>query len=714
MKKIKRPLRVFTYLVLTALLSCCTRRNFMSESDIEQLAARYWVEIIRDTFGVPHVLGKTDADACFGLAYAHCEDDFHTIQIGLLSARGRLAELTGKSGAEMDYALGLFGIRQLVLREYNRQLRPDTRKCIEGYAEGINLYAAKHPGDIRIGGLFPVTGMDIVVANTQMIPLFFGLDKTLTNLMKEKKAAMDASPEEKGGDVSAMGSNVFAVGRRRTPDGSTYLLANSHQPWSGPLAWYEAHIKSGQGLDMVGGLFPLNPVLMLGHNQKVGWSFTTSTPDITDVYRLSVNPENKDQYYYDGQWTSFEKSSVKFKVKLLGFLSWPVEKKVLRTVYGPALETETGTYAIRYANFDRIDAVQQLYDMNKAADHAQWIAAVKQQALPCFNIGYADGDGTVYYLYNARFPLRSENFDWRKKLDGTTSKTLWTEYLPFEKLPQVLNPSSGFILNCNSAPYKVTTGKDNPAVSMFSKTLGIETLMSNRALRALELFGNDPSITFDEFLAFKYDTRYSADSDVVKFIGRLIKDETLSSDLEKKGRDLMNRWDFCSDAANRYAALPIMVMVELYLLHGPFHIYHLDAIPVQYVDVVDAYRNALEILMRKFGRLDPKWGEVNRLVRGKVNLPLDGSPDVLRAIVGYPQDDGTLRGIEGDCYILTVKWDKSGKVASYSVHQFGSATMDEKSPHYADQAVLFAERRMKPAWFTEAEIRAHAERSYRP
>ena len=119
-------------------------------------------------------------------------------------------------------------------------------------------------------------------------------------------------------------------------------------------------------------------------------------------------------------------------------------------------------------------------------------------------------------------------------------------------------------------------------------------------------------------------------------------------------------------------------------------------------------------LQSHFGRLDVPWTDVLRLRRGPVDLGLFGGPDLLHAVYGQPGDDGRIEGVAGDSYILLVEWDPQGRVSSRSIHPYGSATLDARSPHYADQAPLFAAGRLKPVWLDEADIRAHLEREYRP
>ena len=106
-----------------------------------------------------------------------------------------------------------------------------------------------------------------------------------------------------------------------------------------------------------------------------------------------------------------------------------------------------------------------------------------------------------------------------------------------------------------------------------------------------------------------------------------------------------------------------------------------------------------------FGRIDPMWSEVNFLVRGDLALPIQGGPDTLRAIYGRLQDDGTLKAVAGDGLVVALSWDSSGKQESKSIHQYGSATQDTKSPHYDDQVKMFAEEKMKPTFFDKTELK---------
>ncbi|MBN1146193.1 MAG: acylase [Anaerolineales bacterium] len=711
-----------------------------SLAHLAQVGEKYDARILRDTWGTPHIFGKTDADAAYGLAYAHAEDDFLTTQQTLLAARGLLASVYGRDAAPNDYMVHLLRIWDVVESGYETDLSAETRAILEAYADGLNHYAALHPGEVLSADVFPVTGKDVVAGSVHKSPLFFDLDDTLAELFADERE-QDVSPKIGGaalrsfpgnyqadklfrftdpmiemgaGFDSLYGSNTFSIGPGRTSDGSTFLAVNSHQPWEGATTWYEAHVHSEQGWDMVGALFPGSPVIIHGHNRRLGWAFTVNHPDLADVFVLEINPDNPNQYRFDGEWLDLEVRQAAIKVRLVGRLAISVKQDVLWSVYGPVVRQPHGVYALRYAGFGKLNIWEQLYRMNKANNYAEWLAAMKDGGLPNFNVGYADADGNIYYLYNAMLPIRSENYLWWMDLPGNTSETLWSEYLPFEQLPQVLNPPSGFVQNCNSSPFWTTQAPWNPDPLAYSDTFGIETYVSNRALRALELFGSDESITFEEFVAYKFDERYSSRSQMQDIVNLIATASLPSDDPDlQAAQQIVGAWDMRMSLDSRAATLATFTMYFLWQT-GEVSPSRLAGPTLEREVVLKAFEQAVGYMKEKHGRVDIPWGQVNRLIRGSLDLGLSGGPDVLHAIYGELQEDGRFKGFQGDCYVLLVHWDAQGKAASFSIHQYGSATLDLRSPHYADQALLFAESRLKPMWLDEVDIRAHLEREYRP
>lgn len=657
-------------------------------------AAQYDVHIRRDNFGVPHVLGKKDADVAFGLGFAQSEDDFDTLQDVSLASRGTLAATNGLDSAVTDYLVHFFRVWETVNARYEKDIPADVRRVVEAYADGVNYYAALHPEKVK-PGLLPLTGKDIVAGFVFKTPFFYGLDHTLQKI--------NAAPVDD--KKPPVGSNGLAVAPSRSADGATRLLVNSHQPYTGPVAWYEVVLQSGEGWHVAGGVFPGSPFMLHGHNEHLGWANTVNNPDLADVYALTLNPANDNQYRLDGKWRDFEKTDVALTVKLWGPFKWTVHRDVLYAAQGPVLKTDHGAFAIRYAGMNEVRQVVQYYRLDKARNRDEWLAAMKLQALPSINYIYADEKGNIGYVYNGEFPVRKEGFDWKETLPGDRSDLIWHAYRPFEKIPQIWDPKAGFVFNSNNTPFRATAREENMLPEAYSATMGIQTHMTNRAWRAEETFGVDTSITAEEFASYKFDQTYSVHSEIASEIAEVLEINPGDDADLKAAQKILRAWNRKTDRQNRNAALPIFMGMRAAPEEsgGPRRMKPLDAL-----------RQAMGVLKDHFGRLDPEWGEVNRIRRGTVNLPIDGAPDIYRAVYGKPQDDGTLTAVGGDTLIMFVTWDKNGKLSSRSIHQFGSATLDAASRHYADQTPLFAAMKMKPVLFTEGQLKNHIEEDYRP
>jgi acyl-homoserine-lactone acylase len=696
-----------------------------------KLGERYDVRILRDSYGVPHVYGKTDADVAFGLAYAHAEDDFKTIQQSLMTSRGRLAltenqtprllnaltgwlglgewfEVSGADPAVTDYLVQLLKVRERVDGKYKSQIASGgisrgAHDVLGAYADGITLYAAEHPDQVMPGFRAP-EAEDIAAGFVFFTPLFFGLERHIRDLF-EPTRQYEVSTGEGGG------SNAMAVAPSRSADGHTRLLINSHQPYAGPLAWYEVRLKSEEGWDMAGGVFPGSPFILHGFGPNVGWANTVNNPDLTDIYVLTINPDNPNQYKLDGKWLDFHRSKAEIQLNVLGPLAIRVERDVLWSVHGPVIQRPHGTYAVRYATMDKINQVEAYYRLNKADSTEALFQALKLQAVPSQNYTVADRDGRIAYIYNAVFPQRDPAFDWQKYLPGDTSRTLWEGYLPFDgAVPRIVEPKSGFVYNANNTPFAATGVDENLKPESFSPTQGIETRETNRCLRLGELLSADSSITREEFRAIKFDKFYSKRSELAKLIERLTAiDFSKEPDaaLLMTAQMILRGYDLSTDASNRGAALAVMtglpVVAPTFAGKAPG-------------DAVVALRKAAQTLMTHHGRLDPAWGEVNRFRRGAIDEPANGGPDVLRDFEAAlePGPDGKFEARKGDTLVYFVEWDKQGQVSAQSIHQFGSASLDATSPHYADQARMFLREETKPVWLDETELRAHLEREYRP
>lgn len=636
-------------------------------------ARAYSYEITRDAYGVPTVHGATDADAAYGLAYAHAEDNFETIQLVVLSARGRLGRRLGREGAQSDFVWHLLRVRQTVEAGYERDLSPDFRAIIEAYADGLNAYAAAHPDEV-LSGARNITGRDVAAGSALTLPFFWGFDRVLGRVADE-----DGHPcavQEASAEAIDRGSNAFAVSPTRSDDGHTRLILNSHQPWSGPVAWYEAEVRSDSGWRVHGGLFPGAPFPVLGTNGALGWAATVNLPDLADIYRLTTDRAHRGQYLLDGAWRRFEKRTIWLWVKM-GWFTVPVPRTLHYSVHGPAFETGDGWVAVRYAGEGELRAMEQFYRMGKARDYEEWRAAMAMRAIPSFNFMYADATGRIGFLYNANIPRRVEGYDWSGCVPGDTSANIWRQG-DWLDAPELIAPRSGWLASTNGAPWSST----DPAFDLRPADYplaasAIETYITNRGYRAVEILSPLRTISDAQLLATKFDVRHSTRSRMAAAVAAILasQDPALA-----EIQDVLRRWDLSANASNTSAALAVTMFYPIYTARR---------LGQPEPDPLDTVRDAAAHLRTHFGRLDPPLGEVLRLRRGDVDLPLQGAPDVLRALRWQAEPDGRLNADFGDGFMMVMDWAPDGLLTTRVIHQWG-ASEHADSPHFNDQSGMFS------------------------
>ncbi len=669
-------------------------------------ASVYDVQIVRDGFGVPHINGKTDADAAFGLAFAHSEDDFSTIQEVIAMTRARTGAMIGSEGAKVDYVNHLLGARETVTEKYG-SIPADVRAVLEAYAAGLNRYAETHGDEVRLSKLFPVNGQDVATGFILRSPFFFGLDEVIGKLVEgETPKSEPLEPLTPAGrDPSTNGSNAFAVSPARMSDGKTWLISNSHQPYEGGVAWYEAVVHSGEGLDMAGALFPGSPFVLLGHNRNLGWTNTVNHPDLIDVYKLVLSDDGT-QYKYDGVWKPLIKARVWLPIKF-GPFTVPVPKSVYRSIHGPVIVNKNGAFALRYAGIGDVRQLEQYFRIQKAQDYDQWIAAMSLRGIPATNFIYADKSGRIGYFYNGLFPARKAGFDYSGILPGDTAADMWDGPLPWSATPMLINPASGWLVNANNSPFKAAGPGSELDPTKFSPLLGIEARTTNRITRAIELLSAEKGkITPERLLQIKFDTGYSKASFAGPWMAKILAlDVSKEPDL-LAAQALLKTWDWNSDGN-----APADAIGEAMMHLANSDAYHGRPLP----DAHEKLREVVDRYTKAFGRIDPPLNEVQRLMRGTVNLPANGGTDTLRAATAWePQDDGHMRVKHGDSFIMLINWDKAGKVWSTSIQPYGAATTRPNSPHYTDQMKLFEDRKFKPVHFEWADAVAQGGKVYRP
>ena len=691
--------RNFFAFLIFSMISCQSTDNIEINSHIEK-ADLYKAKITRDVWGVPHIYGKTDADAAFGLAYAHAEDDFKNTAENMYLYRAEMGIRDGASGAVQDYLIKVLKIRERINQNYLAELNIDVRKVLEAYAAGINYWMIQNP-DNEYNHFFPITEQDIVAGFAIQNLFFSGVVSSIEKLQREEVKKEEYSNLYKN-DQFVTGSNVLAVNSNKTADQSTRIIINSHQPLDGPLAWYEAHIRSDEGWNMMGGLFPGSPFIFVGFNENIAWGFTVNKPDLSDSYLLKINPDNENQYLLDGEWKNFEIEIIDLPIKIFGPIKWTIKREAKYSAHGPVLEVANNSYALRFAGMDDIKQVNQWFAMNKSNSLEEWINAMKKRSIISFNGVFADKEDNIYFLHNSTSPKRLEGINWKDVIDGTKSDLIWDSYVDFGEIPHFKNPSSGWIASTNQDPFKVTDAFDNLKASDYSPTLGLQTRMTNRAYRSIELFDQYKKVNEKEFDHIKFDNKYSQQSRSYQYVSKIFDMDFESSELNE-ARDVLKAWDLGTDFENTSAALGVCVLSSEWISEQG------QSVPQ---DPEISFRECVDELSNTYGRVNPPWSERNFIVRGDKKTSVQGGPDVLRAIYGRNDEAGDLKAAGGDGLYIHVSWDKNGVQKSKSIHQYGSSTQDINSKHFDDQVQPYVKEKYKPTFFDKKDLEKNTAKVY--
>lgn len=660
------------------------------------------IDIVRDSFGVPHIYAATDAAVAYGLAYAHAEDDYKTIQTSFLAGKSMLARYSGKSGAAIDYVCQLLRCREIVEEKYEQDISPAYKKVLQGYCDGINSYAKQHSNEVLVKQLFPLTPKDMLSYSLLQLSISCGADKALQQIFRGSIPVLN--------DFKPGGSNAYAFNSRKTTDGSTFLNINAHQPLEGPVSWYEAHLCSEEGWNIIGALFPCAPSILLGVNENLGWAHTVNNPDKLDVYQLEMNPQNKLQYRFDNEWLTLEEKQAHLKVKMMG-LKIGAKRKIWWSKYGPTVVTDRGVFAIRTGALMDIRSLEQWYHMNKARNFTEFYQALQMGAIPGYNVIYADRYDTIFYLSNGKMPYREKGYRWRSTVPGNTSHTLWTRFHPISELPHYLNPASGYLFNSNHSPFNASAAADNIKESDYDATMSYENWDNNRSIRFMNLLAPLQKISYEDFKRIKFDRQLPQH---LYYTG--CKSDTLFLLDEKQYPAIadiilsLKQWDHRADVNSKgAAAFCIAYYYTVEKLAGPSAAAYRNLSVATSVEVLTYVKDYLQ---KNFGRTDITLGEYQKLVRGDKAIPLPGLPDVIASMESEPWKNGMVKGRQGESYIELVRFTKAGPEIE-SIHSYGASNKKE-SPHYADQMEMFVQQKMKKMTLNKKEVYSKAERVYHP
>jgi acyl-homoserine-lactone acylase len=659
------------------------------------------IDIVRDPYGVPHIFAKTDAEVAYGLAWAHAEDDFKTIQQGYLAGNAMLSKHLGLKGGAADFVAQLIASESLVEAQYETQISVAYKKVLEGYAAGLNQYAATHPQEVLYDGLFPVTPkMMLRYAQLQLFISSKG-DQWVSRVL-DNQVNLQLEPEP------MKGSNTFAFNSQKTKDGATYLAINTHQPLDGPVSWYEAHLCSEEGTNILGALFAGSPNILIGANENLAWAHTVNQPDKMDVFALEMHPKEKYKYRVDDQYFTLEQHKAEITLKLLG-ISIRVKKKFFSSIYGPTLKNKYGYYALRTPALFEIRALEQWWRMNKARNFTEFYKALKMKALPGYNIGYADRNDTIFYISNGLIPKRADGYDWENVVPGNTHKTLWTTTYDIESLPQVLQPKSGYVYNANHTPFRSSSEQDNPDQRLFNPNMGFETYDNNRSTRLKNLIDEYDRLDYKDFKRIKYDRQFPEPLQYSFMNINALFDLDAQSYPELRSLiHSIQQWDRKADANSYGAGAFAILYYELFK--------YFNDLPAPKIfpkhTLLMALRDTKAYMLKHFKTTEVTLGTFQKLVRGQKEYPIFGLPDVITAMAAVPYKNGKRQVVSGESYIELVKFSPDGPEIE-SVISYGSSDHPD-SPHFNDQMELYKDFKTKKMTLNKEEVYNTAQKIYHP
>ena len=656
------------------------------------------ITIARDSFGVPHIFAKTDPEVAYGLAWAHAEDDLGSIETMILYGKARLGAAIGRKGAEVDYVVNLLRCRQVVEDQWST-LSPDFLALIKGYTEGLNAYARAYPSHVKYKASFPLNEKEYITAVVFSVSIFCGLDRLLPQLFGNNVATIPG--------FSSEGSNAFAFHPSRTTTDEAMLTINAHQPLEGPTAFYEAHLQSEEGWNMLGGLLAGSCLIFHGTNENLGWAHTVNYQDKIDLYQLEMNPSNNDQYKFDGQWVNLESKKIKLHVKGIPVA---VTRTIYWSKYGSTVKTKQGVFSIRLPATMDIKALEQWYRMNKARNYTEFYKALSMTSLPMFNIMYADRYDTIFYISNGKMPRRNPDpsYRWRSTLPGNTSATLWTEFKTIEELPQYLNPPSGYLFNTNHSPFFATDSACNLQAGKFDRNDGFETFHNNRSQRVTELLRGFDKIDYETMKRIKFDNQLPETLSYPFGLDTLLNIDSNDYPQLKDVISTLQSWDRRADTGSKGAAVFMLAYNHLFAkLRGT------TSRQLIKPEVVETYQYVHDYMMKNFGTTNLVLGDIQKIVRGDDVRPVWGIPDVLTAENTIPYKNGLRKINTGDAYICFVRYPKNAMPVIESVNTYGASNVPG-SPHYKDQMSMFINHQLKPMTLDKNEVLKKAERIYHP
>ena len=710
-------------------------RSAFTQADLARMrAAARRVTIMRDQWGIPHVFGKTDADAVFGMLYAQAEDDFNRVELNYINALGRLAEVEGEKAIWRDLRMKLY-IDPVDLKAKYAASPAWLKKLMDAFADGLNWYLATHPqvkprlitrfepwmalafSEGSIGG-------DIETIDLKGLEAFYGPQLT------PRVALADLGDAGKGFDPEPSGSNGFAIAPARTAGGHALLLINPH------TSFYfrpEIHMVSNEGLNAYGAVTWGQFFIYQGFNDRIGWMHTSGGGDVIDEYLETVDRRD------DGYVYQYGDAQRPVRAKTIELLYRTADGMASRTVtayftqHGPVIRAQDGKWGAVRMMDDPMHALMQSYGRTKARDYAAFRQVMALRTNSSNNTVYADADGNIAYFHGNFIPRRDPRFDWTRPVDGSDPATEWQGLHEIDETITVFNPKSGYVSNTNNWPC-TGFGASSPDCSKYPAYMW--SLPQNpRGIHAERVLHDAHDLTLDGLIARAYDSYLTAFEPLVPAV---VADwEALPDADPLKGRlagqvALLRGWDLRFSTASTATSLAVYWGQDMVKQSaGRAKAQRMPVIDVVQTrlaprDRLEALARASDTLQADFGSWNTPWGEINRFQRlsgaveqqyddARPSLPVAFTSANWGSLASFgmtaPQTTKRIYGDRGNSFVAVVEFGPRVRAKSILA---GGESGDPRSPHFADQAALYSRGEFKDVLYYKQDIEQHLERRYHP
>jgi len=663
-------------------------------------------EILWDTYGVPHIFARNRNGLAYAFGWAQMQNHGDLLLRLVAQARGRASEYLNADYLDEDRWVWTLDLRGDAERAFAAQPR-EMRAHLESFVAGINGFAKAHPALIgdSVRAVLPVQAVD-VLAHLDRVTYARFLSSSIST-RDEARAWRDR------------GSNAWAVAPRRSASGHTLLLQNPHLPWSDLFTWIEAQYVA-PGVNLSGAALVLSPVLEIAFNDNLGWTHTTNTQDGEDLYELTLSG---DGYLLDGAVRPFEVKTHVIRVRQPDGTFRDDTVHARRSVHGPVLEEKAGkALALAVVGLHGpplYGALTQWWDMGRARNFDEFRAAIRPNQISGQNITYGDRDGHIMMFYGGNTPVRprGDRGYWEGVVRGDSSSTLWTSLIPFDAMPNTVDPPSGWVQNANDPPwwatFPVVVRPENFPSYLATRAMALRPQQSARLLDA------DSSITWDEFLRDANSTHMLLADRVLHDLLPAAKASSLPG--ARRAAKILEAWDRQADSSSKGAPLFTKWWTEYKrrrpgqrLYATPWNERSPRTTPDGLADTaaaVAALGDAADSLTRRYGSADVAWGSVYRLRRDGLDFAGSGADaeyGVFR-VLGYSrkEPDGKFSATGGESWVAAIEFARP--LRAVSIVGYGNASR-AGSPHRTDQLALFARKQFKPVWRTRAEIERHLEK----